>query len=251
LAKFKRPLLVHAEIQLDSDIHMEKIAHVDARSYTTYLKTRPPSWEQAAIRELHRVVQDTRGGGTAEGAHLHIVHLSDASISLDIIKDAKSSGASLSVETCPHYLAFSAEQIKDGDTRFKCAPPIRDEANRQKLWQELMDEHIDMLSSDHSPTLPQLKLLDEGDFLRAWGGISSLQGAIVGGNYADIVVWDPDKVLELDEHYKHYLKHPNISAYMGTRLSGEVLSTFVKGNLVYNKGKHAPAACGVPILAKR
>lgn len=81
----------------------------------------------------------------------------------------------MTVETCPHYLAFSAEEIGDGDTRFKCAPPIRDAANKEKLWEALLEGDIDMLSSDHSPTLPQLKLLDEGDFLKAWGGISSLQ----------------------------------------------------------------------------
>uniref|UniRef100_A0A1D1YPD9 allantoinase n=2 Tax=Anthurium amnicola TaxID=1678845 RepID=A0A1D1YPD9_9ARAE len=288
LAQYNRPLLVHAEIQLDSEGYVANAAYSDARSYSTYLRTRPPSWEQAAVRELQGVVQDTRVGGHAAGAHLHIVHLSDASLSLDIIKESKRSGASVSVETCPHYLAFSAEQIKDGDTRFKCAPPIRNEVNRQKLWQALMDEHIDMLSSDHSPTVPHLKLLGEGDFLSAWGGISSLQyvlpvtwsygrrygvtlnhlakwwsgkpaklagqelkGAIVSGNYADIVVWDPDVEFELDESYNTYHKHPNISAYMGTRLSGEVLATFVRGNLVYSKGKHATAACGIPILAKK
>lgn len=108
----------------------------------------------------------------------------------------------MSVETCTHYLAFSEEDIKDGDTRFKCAPPIRDKANKEKLWDALMvgvfvdlscyillrsslklhlfqltlqEGHIDMLSSDHSPTVPDLKLPDSGDFLKAWGGISSLQ----------------------------------------------------------------------------
>lgn len=131
--------------------------------------------EEAAIRELLTVTMDTRAGGPASGAHLHVVHLSDASSSLDLIKKAKAGGDSITVETCPHYLAFSSEEIKDGDTRFKCAPPIRDAANREKLWEALMDGHIDMLSSDHSPTIPELKLLDDGDFLRAWGGISSLQ----------------------------------------------------------------------------
>lgn len=110
----------------------------------------------------------------------------------------------MTVETCPHYLAFSAEEIPDGDTRFKCAPPIRDAENKEKLWKALMvhqvwefladlllflsamiylithiqDGDIDMLSSDHSPTVPELKLFNDGDFLRAWGGISSLQVCI-------------------------------------------------------------------------
>ncbi|OVA00577.1 Amidohydrolase 1 [Macleaya cordata] len=288
LAKFKRPLLVHAEIQLDSESDLEENDGVDdARSYSTYLKTRPPSWEEAAVRELLEVTKDTRTGGPSEGSHVHIVHLSDTRASLDMIKGAKSSGDSITVETCPHYLAFSSEQIQDGDTRFKCSPPIRDSANRERLWDALVDGHIDMLSSDHSPTEPELKLLDEGDFLRAWGGISSLQyvlpvtwsygrkygitlnqlaswwseqpsklagqdlkGAIANGNHADIVVWEPDTEFDLDDNHTAYHKHPSISAYMGKRLSGKVLATFVRGNLVYKEGKHAPAACGVPILAK-
>lgn len=287
LAKYRRPLLVHAELQLDSGSHLD-LNTEDARSYSTYLKTRPPAWEEAAIRELLTVTKDTRIGGSAEGAHLHIVHLSDASSSLDLIKEAKVNGDSLSVETCPHYLAFTAEEIQDGDTRFKCAPPIRDAPNREKLWEALMDGHIDMLSSDHSPTVPELKLLGEGNFLRAWGGISGLQfvlpvtwsygkkygvtleqlalwwserpakiaglklkGAIASGNLADIVVWDPSAEFDLSDEYPVYIKHPSISAYMGKRLAGKVFATFVGGNLVYKEGKHAPTACGVQILAKR
>lgn len=288
LAKYKRPLLVHSEIQQDLESNSElKDGIDDVRSYSTYLKSRPPSWEEAAIRELLTVTKDTRAGGPAEGAHLHIVHLSDASSSLDLIKGAKSSGDSITVETCPHYLAFSAEEIPDGDTRFKCAPPIRDAANREKLWEALLEGQIDMLSSDHSPSVPELKLFDEGDFLRAWGGISSLQfvlpvtwsygrkygvtleqlvswwserpaklsgqelkGAIAVGKHADIVVWEPEIEFDLDENYPVYLKHPSISAYMGTRLSGKVLATFVRGNLVFKEGHHAPAACGTPILAR-
>ncbi|XP_011625481.2 probable allantoinase [Amborella trichopoda] len=290
LARYRRPLLVHAEIQPDqSESGSEKRPQHnmdDPRSYSTYLKTRPPSWEEAAIRELSMVAEDTRENGLAQGGHLHIVHLSDARVSLDIIKEAKRNGASLTVETCPHYLAFAAEEIQSGDTRFKCAPPIREEANRKILWEALKEGHIDMLSSDHSPSVPELKLLDEGDFLRAWGGISSLQfvlpatwsygrehgialdqlaswwstrpaklagqefkGAIAKGNDADIVVWDPDIDFTLDENYNIYHKHP-VTPYMGKQMHGKVLATFVRGNLVYREGEHAPAACGIPILAK-
>ncbi|KAK9056306.1 hypothetical protein SSX86_027396 [Deinandra increscens subsp. villosa] len=283
LAKYKRPLLVHAEKQQEIEL---KDGDDDPRSYSTYLKTRPSSWEEAAIRELLTVTKDTRIGGPAEGAHLHIVHLSDSSSSLELIKEAKSNGDSLTVETCPHYLAFSAEEIPDGDTRFKCAPPIRDAPNRQKLWEALMDGDIDMLSSDHSPSEPELKLFAEGDFLRAWGGISSLQfvlpvtwsyglkygvtlekfvswwsekpaklasqdlkGSIEIGKHADIVVWEPEKEFDLDENHTVHLKHPSISAYMGSRLTGKVVATFVNGNLVFEDGKHAPDACGTTILA--
>ncbi|KAI3994824.1 hypothetical protein MKX01_037375 [Papaver californicum] len=267
LAKYKRPLLVHAEVELDSESDFEASDGInDARSYSTYLKTRPPSWEEAAIRKLLEVTKDTRTGGPSEGSHVHIVHLSDTRASLDMIKGKKSNGDSLSVETCPHYLAFSSEEIQDGDTCMKCSPPIRDSANRERLWNALTEGHIDMFSSDHSPTVPELKRFDEGDFLKAWGGISfcsmffherpaklagqELKGSIVSGNHADIVVWEPDTEFDLDDNHTAYHKNPSISAYMGKRLSGKVLATFVRGNLVYKEGQHAPVACGVPILAK-
>ncbi|KAL6546616.1 hypothetical protein OROMI_022337 [Orobanche minor] len=284
LAKYQRPLLVHAEIKQEAEGDLA-IAE-NPRSYSTYLKTRPASWEEAAIRELLTVTKDTRVGGPAEGAHLHIVHLADARSSLKLLKEAKSKGDRITVETCPHYLAFSAEEIRDGDTRFKCAPPIRDAVNKEKLWAALMDGDIDMMSSDHSPSAPELKLFGEGDFLRAWGGISSLQfvlpvtwsygrkygislnqlvswwsekpaklagqhlkGAIAIGFHADIVVWEPEVGFELDDSHPMYVKHPNISAYMGSKLTGKVLATFARGNLVYREGEHAPIACGVPLLA--
>ncbi|KAK4485222.1 hypothetical protein RD792_007850 [Penstemon davidsonii] len=289
LAKYKRPLLVHAEVQqeLEGDDLATTEGAGNPRSYSTYLKTRPPSMEEAAIRELLTLTKDTRVGGPSEGAHLHIVHLADSKSSLQLIKEAKSRGDSITVETCPHYLAFSAEEIPDGDTRFKCAPPIRDSNNKEKLWKALIDGDIDMLSSDHSPSAPELKLFDEGDFLKAWGGISSLQfvlpvtwsyglkhgisleqlvswwsekpaklagqdlkGAIVVGNHADVAVWEPEAEFELDDNHTVYLKHPSISAYMGSKLTGKVLATYVRGNLVYEQGKHASVACGVPILAR-
>jgi allantoinase len=287
LAKYRRPLLVHAEMEQNSENNLQlEDAGDDPHSYLTYLKSRPPSMEEAAIRELLAVAKDTRIGGPAEGAHVHIVHLSDASSSLDLIKRAKGSSNSITVETCPHYLAFSAEEIQDGDTRFKCAPPIRDASNKEKLWEALMEGHIDMLSSDHSPTVPELKLLNDGNFLKAWGGISSLQfvlpvtwtyglnygatleqlaswwserpaklaglkskGAIAIGNLADLAVWQPEVEFDLNSDHLIYIKHPSISAYLGKRYSGKVLATFVRGNLVYQEGKHAPIPCGTTILA--
>ncbi|RZB82602.1 Allantoinase isoform I [Glycine soja] len=176
LAKYRRPIVVHAEIQQDFENHLElNEDNLDPRAYLTYLNTRPPSWEEAAIKQLVSVTKDTRKGGPLEGAHVHIVHLSDSSASLDLIKEAKSHGDSISVETCPHYLAFTSEEIPNGDTRFKCSPPIRDAYNKDKLWEAVLEGHIDLLSTDHSPTVPELKLMEEGDFLKAWGGISSLQ----------------------------------------------------------------------------
>lgn len=282
LAKYRRPLLVHAEVPQpseDIDFNLE-----ERRKYLTYLNTRPPSWEKEAVQQLVDLAKDTTSGGSAEGAHIHIVHLSDSGDTLDLIKKGKDKGLSLSVETCPHYLAFSSEKIPDGDTRFKCAPPIRLEENRKHLWSALKGGDIDFLSSDHSPAPQELKLLEEGDFLKAWGGISSLQlvlpitwthgkengvsldlisqwwstrpakfaglhskGSIDIGKDADFVVWDPETSFDVNEDFVIHHKH-KITPYAGNRLYGRVIATFVRGQMVYHEGHHTSQPCGHPIV---
>ena len=108
---------------------------------------------------------------------VHIVHLSSAD-SIEQIADAKQRGLPLTVETAQHYLFFNAEDINEGQTQFKCAPPIRERANNERLWQALKDGIIDFVATDHSPAPPALKELSSGDFMKAWGGISSIQFAL-------------------------------------------------------------------------
>src|SRR5690606_32479315 len=93
---------------------------------------------------------------------------------LERLRDARK-GLAISVETCPHYLSFAAEEIADGDPRFKCAPPIREVRHQEALWAGLRDGTIDTIGSDHSPAPPALKHLRDGNVERAWGGIASLE----------------------------------------------------------------------------
>ncbi|KAH7438834.1 hypothetical protein KP509_04G032900 [Ceratopteris richardii] len=283
LAMYKRPILVHSEVPQPSE--EQEFSLEQRRKYSTYLNTRPATWEREAVSKLVNLASDTIVGGSAEGAHIHIVHLSDSGETLNLIKEAKVRGFKLSVETCPHYLSFSVENIPDGDTRFKCAPPLRSEENRKKLWNALINGDIDFLSSDHSPAPPELKLLEAGDFLGAWGGISSLQlvlpitwthakengvpleviskwwssmpakfanlqnkGSIEVGKDADFVVWDPETSFDVNEDFQIFHKH-KITPYSGSRLFGRVIATFVRGQMVYHEGHHALSPCGRPILA--
>ena len=164
VARTGLPLLVHAELPGPVDEATRRLQDADWRRYSTYLQSRPEEAELAAIRLLLSLCRQYK-------FRLHIVHLS-ASSALAELCAARAEGLPVSVETCPHYLHFCAEEIPDGATLCKCAPPIRSRENREKLWQGLKDGIIDLVATDHSPCPPAMKRLDEGSFKTAWGGIS-------------------------------------------------------------------------------
>jgi allantoinase len=259
------PLLAHAELPalLRDPLAGADGARPDPRRYATWLDSRPGASEQAAIDLLVRLAAEF-------GARVHVVHLATAD-ALPAIRAALVSGVALSVETCPHYLTFAAEEIADGATAFKCAPPIRSRANRERLWEALAAGEIDLVATDHSPAPPATKRLADGDFLQAWGGIASLQlglsvvwtgaaergiplerlahwlaarpatlaglaarkGAIAAGRDADLVVWDPDAETIVDAKALYH-RHP-ITPYDGRRLRGRVLTTILRGTTVFDR----------------
>ena len=257
------PLLAHAELAGDAAL-MTAPASYDPTSYTQYLASRPRLWEQRAVRLLIDLCAEYQ-------APVHIVHLADAD-SLPLLAEAQAAGLPLTVETCPHYLCLAAEDVPDGDTRFKCAPPIRERENRERLWEGLRAGVISSIVSDHSPCSPNLKCLDTGDFARAWGGIASLQlglplvwtaaqargfgltdvgrwmsaaparlvglagrkGALASGYDADITIWDPDAALTVRGEALHH-RHP-VTPYEGQTLRGVVHASYARGRLVYQNG---------------
>ena len=252
LAERGVPLLVHAELVHDAPAVPKELP--GARRYADYLASRPPSFEQDAVAMMIDLC-------AATGCRTHIVHLADAGC-LSMLLAARERGLPITVETCPQYLTFAAEDIADGRTEFKCAPPIREAAHREKLWDALAAGLIDMVVSDHSPCPPGMKALDTGRFDEAWGGISSLQlglsvvwteaqqrghaladvvrwmgthpAALVGlphgiavGHPAHLVVFDPDTTWTVDgTTLKH--RHP-VTPYHGRTLRGVVRQTFVHG----------------------
>jgi allantoinase len=179
IAKHGLPLLVHCELSgptahsplpTEVPITIGTKAGLSTRQYQQYLSSRPQKWENDAIALVIRLCEEYN-------CRTHIVHLSSAE-SIEQIGDAKQKGLPLTVETCQHYLYFNAEDIPDGRTEFKCAPPIREKANNEKLWRALKEGIIDFVATDHSPAPPEMKELLSGDFMKAWGGISSLQFAL-------------------------------------------------------------------------
>ncbi|UJW35962.1 allantoinase AllB [Saccharothrix sp. AJ9571] len=245
-------MIVHAE---DSD-EIERAPEVTGGHYADFLRSRPRGAENLAIAHVLDEARRT-------GARVHILHLS-SSDALPMLAEARRDGVRVTVETCPHYLSFIAEEIVDGATQFKCCPPIREAANRELLWQGLADGVIDCVVSDHSPCTPELKRFDSGDFGEAWGGISSLQvglpavwtqararghsladvvrwmalrpaeltglrhkGRIEVGADADFCVFAPDEAFVVDVAK---LRHRNpVSAYHGRPLAGVVRGTWLRG----------------------
>ena len=259
------PLLVHAELPGPVGAATRQLAGADWSKYSTYLQSRPDEAELSAIRLMLSLCREFH-------FRLHIVHLA-TSEALDALRTAKSEGLLVSVETCPHYLHFNSDKIPDGQTLFKCAPPIRSPENREKLWQGLRDGVIDLVATDHSPCLPEMKRLSERNFQSAWGGIAGLslalpvmwteatsrgftltdiaqwmaegparlagcdsrKGRIDKGFDADLVVFEPEAEFIATEDHLHY-RH-RVSPYLGEKLRGVVKATYLRGDCVFNEGK--------------
>lgn len=265
IARLDSVLLVHAEVAGPIDAAAASLAGLDPREYDTFLRSRPRESENEAIALMIRLCRETL-------CRIHIVHHS-SSDALPMLRAAKAEGLPLTVETCPHYLTFAAEEIADGATHFKCCPPVRERENREKLWEAVSDGTIDMIVSDHSPCTPALKLKESGDFLDAWGGISALQfglpvmwtnlrvrgfglsdltrlmsaqsaklagldnqkGKLAAGYDADIVIWNPEeKFTVVPGLIQHRHK---LTPYSGMELFGKIEATFIRGQKVFEKGQ--------------
>lgn len=169
IAKHNLPLLVHCELSSNLPDRQAPLSELsnNSASYKNYLASRPKNWEDKGIALMIRLCEEYN-------CPVHIVHLSSSG-SIGQLAKAKEKDLPLTIETAQHYLYFNAEDIKDGETQFKCAPPIRERVNNDLLWKALKQGLIDFVATDHSPAPPELKQYESGDFTKAWGGIASLQ----------------------------------------------------------------------------
>jgi allantoinase len=270
LTRLGAMLIVHAE--LPGAIRSDG----NGGDYRSFLNSRPRAAENDAIELMIRLSRefDTR---------VHIVHLSSA-VALPQLREAQAAGVKITAETCPHYLHFTAETVPEGATEFKCCPPIREATNREELWEGLRDGTIDFVVSDHSPCPGEMKLRESGDFMKAWGGIASLQlrlpivwtearrrgfsledvtrwlcanparqvslgpqkGSIAIGSHADLVIWNPDQQFTVAATSLHH-RH-KITPYEGEALHGVVQKTFLRGQKVYDVGHFTNEPLGQMLL---
>jgi allantoinase len=264
-------LLVHAE-----SAETLRPFRGNRRRYASYLETRPEEVEKRAIEYLIRLSRRTR-------IPIHILHLSSAG-ALEALAAARREGLPVTVETCPHYLFFSAEEVPDGATEFKCAPPIRGAENRERLWAALTAGTLDMIASDHSPCPPEAKLRDSGDFEHAWGGIASLElrlsvawtaarkrgipierlgdwlcaaparltglerrkGVIAPGRDADFVLFRPEQAFRVEPSRLH--QRHRLTPYAGRLLDGVVEATYLRGEKIYDRGEFPGKPLGRMLL---
>ena len=266
-------LIVHAELPGPID---QATTTTTPSDYQGFLASRPRAAENEAVALMINLSRDF-------DARVHIVHHSSAD-ALPMLREALREGVKITAETCPHYLFFSAEEIRTGATEFKCCPPIRERENREKLWQALAEDTIQMIVSDHSPCPPEMKLQERGDFLAAWGGISSLQlrlpivwtearrrghsieklvewlcfapsalvnfekrkGGIEVGYDADLVIWDPSEEFTVSSE-KIWHRH-KLTPYAGERLAGVIKSTFLRGRKIFDGGNVIESSTGQLLL---
>jgi len=283
LARRGVPLLAHAELPEaggpgpGSAGNAGSAGVPSSRRYVDYVASRPPDMELDAIRLLIGLCREY-------GCPVHIVHLATAA-ALPLLRAAKAEGLPITVETAPHYLFFESNEIPDGATQYKCAPPIRDAANREGLWEGLREGVIDTIGSDHSPCPSALKNLESGDFMGAWGGVASLQwllpivwtgaksrgftvedvtrwlcrnpaqmlglsrcqGAIAKGREANFAVWEPDESFTVADEC-NYHRHKT-TPYAGRELYGKVHATYLRGLRIYD-GEFTEPRFGRAVLGR-
>lgn len=255
-ARLNLPLAVHAESEeITSILSRRKIqsGHTSARDY---LESRPVTAEVEAIQRAALIARDT-------GARLQIVHVSSGS-GVAAALQARAQGTDITIETCPHYLHFTEEDLERIGAAAKCAPPLRNAAERDSLRAHLKAGHVDIVASDHSPAPPPMKT--GGDFFAIWGGIAGVQSTLavlLGGgvslpDIASLTACNPAKKFNLvqkaalpgsdadfclvdlnlsrtldsdDLHQRH-----KFSPYIGARFPGVVRRTILRGRTIFAEG---------------
>lgn len=258
-ARLNLPVAVHAESQ---ELVAAGARRMSGRDAAAFVRSRPVIAELDAIQRALLFAQEA-------GARLHLVHVSTGR-GVAMAAAARARGVDVTIETCPHYLFFTEADLERLGAAGKCAPPLRGSGEQQRLWNELLGGHVDIVASDHSPAEPALK---SGDFVSAWGGIAGVQstlavlldrghherklppehiaalvattpagrfriarkGRIEEGCDADIALVDLDASFTLQADALH--QRHKVSPYLGVSFRGVVRRTIRRGETVFADGR--------------
>jgi len=258
-------IAVHAEDEALVVRGTDQLHAMNRRDRAAWLESRPPAAERRAIERLGDAARET-------GARVHVVHASSSAAVTAVLR-ARERGADITVETCPHYLFFSAEDVDRVGPALKCAPPIRDATSRERLWQHLLAGEIDLVASDHSPCTADLKTRGDDDIWEAWGGVTGIQsllpvmlsdgvhrrglrlaalvrlvsgaparllglwpkkGVIRAGADADVALVALEREWTLE--VEQLQARSGVSPYVGRTFRGAVVRTLVRGITVFDEG---------------
>lgn len=256
------PVAVHAESAvIVRELGLRALA-AGRTGMADFAASRPVAAEVAAVANALAIAGEAR-------CALHIVHVSSGRAAV-LVAEARAAGADVTCETCPHYLALTAEDAERIGVLAKCAPPLRNAQERHGLRRAVRDGTIDYIASDHSPSPPRMK---EGHAFSAWGGVSGCQttarvllaegltskdlaflcavgpalrlglpgGRIEPGASADLLLLDPAPTAVLTAGELEY-RHPH-SPFVGRPLRGRIARTLLRGRTVALDG----ASVGEPL----
>jgi len=274
IREFRRFLAVHAESHWITRHRTERLRAQGRRDRRAWAESRPP------IAELEAIQRAIFLAGRA-GCRLHIVHLS-LSDGAELVGDARETGQAVTVETCPHYLTLTDDDLERLGPVAKCAPPLRDPAGRERLWHDVLSGRIDCITSDHSPCPTEDKTAGNEDIWQAWGGISGVQtlvplmltegvhrrgmsltqfatllaaapakiaglwprkGAIQVGADADLVLVDPEREWTVQQSWLES-RHTH-SPYLGWKMKGAIQHVIRRGDTVFKDGEPVAEAGGI------
>ena len=255
---FKLPLIQHSEML---DLTEGGCMNEGMVSTELGLKGMPTEAEDIMVYRDIALLEKT-------GGRLHVAHISSKN-SVDLVRQAKSRGLSVTCEVAPHHFTLTDEAVRGYDTNTKMSPPLRAIDDVEAIKEGLQDGTIDIIATDHAPhdiadkqveyqnacfgivgletALPlSLKLVDEkilsmGDIIKKLtstpADIFNLKaGSLSLGNEADILIFNPNLEYSIDIS-KFHSKSKN-SPFDGWKVKGKVIHTLVKGKTAYSANEN-------------
>ena len=271
-ARLGLPVAVHAESEEITQALTRRITEAGRHDISAFLESRPVLAEVEAIHRAGLLAREAK-------CQLHIVHISSGR-GVAAALEARAQGTDISIETCPHYLMFTEEDLLRTGAILKCTPPLRNAAEREELWAAVQRGEVDMIASDHSPCLPEMKHADH--FFGIWGGIAGVQstrsalarkgvdpwrlaeltaanpahrfgirhkGTIETGRHADLEIVDPVTSYKV-EAADSLQRHP-ASPYIGMKLRGVTRQTIRRGEVIWSEGKITAVTKGKLAVPRR